>query len=280
MKDNWTYIITPKRRWLDLNLKEYWRYKDLYITYVRRDFIAAYKQTILGPFWHILQPLLTMIIYIFIFGDLAGISTEGLPKPLFYFSGIMLWNYFCSSFSCTAGVLVSNSGLFSKVYFPRLIIPLSNVTSNVFKLFIQLGIFFIIYLYFYINGASISLNWAFGLSPILLFMIALMSFSWGLIFSSITYKYRDLRELVNFGLQLFMFITPVVYPINAIPDKFKILIELNPLSAIFETFRYGAMGAGEIQWWNLVYSFFFAIISLILSILIFNRVEKKFIDTI
>ncbi|MCH5327600.1 MAG: ABC transporter permease [Coprobacter sp.] len=280
MQDNWTIVIKPKKHWLEINLKELWQYRDLYVMYIKRDFITLYKQTILGPLWFLIQPVLTTLIYMFIFGGLAGISTDGVPQPLFYMSGIILWSYFSASFSSCSNVFVSNAGIFGKVYFPRLIVPLASVTSNLVKTGIQLVMFIAIYIYFYIQGVDLQPNWALCLFPLLILLIAFHALSWGLIISSMTYKYRDLTQLVGFGLQLFMYATPVVYPLSAMPEKYRPLIELNPLTPVFETFKYSCMGCGSLDWDRLFYSFFFMIVTLFVSMLFFNRVERNFMDTV
>ena len=279
-EENWPIVIRPKRKWLDVDLKGLWRYRDLYVMYIKRDFITLYKQTILGPLWFLIQPLFTTIVYMFIFGNLAGISTDGVPQPLFYMSGIMLWNYFSESFTLCSNVFVSNAGLFGNVYFPRLIVPLSGITSNLFKLGIQLVMFVAIYAYFVINGANLAVNWSLCLFPLLVLMIAFHALSWGLIISSLTYKYRDLVQLVGFGLQLFMYATPVVYPLSAMSEKYKVFIELNPLTPIFETFRYGCTGCGSFNMGGLLYSSIFMMITLFFSVIVFNRVERNFMDTV
>lgn len=279
MKSEWN-IISPKRRFFDINLREYWQYKDLYFIYVKRDLIAAYKQTILGPLWYIIQPLLTMVIYTFIFGDLAKIPTDGIPQPLFYLSGIILWNFFSSSFSYSSTLFTTNAGLYGKVYFPRLIMPLASITTHLVKFGIQFLMFLVIYLYFFFRGANISMNWGICLVPFLILILGLHALSWGLISSSLTYKYRDLKEIVTFGIQLFMYVTPVVYPLSATPERFRFLIELNPISPLFELFRYGTLGTGQIVWWDLCYSLVFLIIVLGFSVLLFNKTEKNFMDTV
>ena len=279
-EENWPIVIRPKRKWLDVDLKGLWRYRDLYVMYIKRDFITLYKQTILGPLWFLIQPLFTTIVYMFIFGGLAGISTDGVPQPLFYMSGIMLWGYFSESFTLCSNVFVSNAGLFGKVYFPRLIVPLSGITSNLFKMGIQLAMFIAMYVYFVIKGANLSVNWSLCLFPLLVLMIAFHALSWGLIISSLTYKYRDLVQLVGFGLQLFMYATPIVYPLSAMSEKYKVFIELNPLTPIFETFRYGCTGCGSLDMGGLFYSAIFMMITLFFSVIVFNRVERNFMDTV
>lgn len=279
-KENWTIEIKPKKKLLDVDLKGIWRYRDLYYMYVKRDIITVYKQTILGPLWFLIQPILTTIMYMFVFGGLAGISTDGIPQPLFYMSGILLWNYFNAAFMVSSNVFTANASVFGKVYFPRLVVPLSGITSNLIKFGIQLLLFIIIYLYYYIQGVNLSINWTLLLFPLLILMIALHAMSWGLIISALTTKYRDLTQLVAFGIQLFMYLTPVIYPLSAAPEKYRIFISLNPLTPIFETFKYSCMGSGSLDWVGLGYSFIVLMITLFLSIIIFNRVERNFMDTV
>lgn len=279
-KDNWSIEIKPKKKLLDVDLKDIWRYRDLYYMYVKRDIITVYKQTILGPLWFLIQPILTTIMYMFVFGGLAGISTDGIPQPLFYMSGILLWNYFNSAFMVSSNVFTANASVFGKVYFPRLVVPLSGITSNLIKFGIQLILFIAIYLYYYIQGVNLTINWTIILFPILILMIALHAMSWGLIISALTTKYRDLTQLVTFGIQLFMYVTPVIYPLSAAPEKYRMLISFNPLTSIFETFKYSCMGSGSLDWIGLGYSFIVLLITLFLSIIIFNRVERNFMDTV
>lgn len=279
-KENWSIEIKPKKKWLDVDLKGIWRYRDLYYMYVKRDIITVYKQTILGPLWFLIQPILTTIMYMFVFGGLAGISTDGVPQPLFYMSGILLWNYFNAAFMVSSNVFTANASVFGKVYFPRLVVPLSGITSNLIKFGIQLILFIAIYLYYYIQGVNLTINWTIILFPILILMIALHAMSWGLIISALTTKYRDLTQLVTFGIQLFMYVTPVIYPLSAAPEKYRILISFNPLTPIFETFKYSCMGSGSLDWIGLGYSFIVLMITLFLSIIIFNRVERNFMDTV
>lgn len=276
----WTIEIKPKKRLLDIDLKGLWLYRDLFYMYVKRDIITVYKQTILGPLWFLIQPILTTIMYMFVFGGLAGISTDGIPQSLFYMSGILLWNYFNSAFMVSSNVFTTNASVFGKVYFPRLVVPLSGITSNLIKFGIQLILFIAIYLYYYIQGVNLSINWIIILFPVLILMIALHAMSWGLIISALTTKYRDLTQLVTFGIQLFMYVTPVIYPLSAAPEKYRMLISFNPLTPIFETFKYSCMGSGSLDWIGLGYSFIVLLITLFLSIIIFNRVERNFMDTV
>lgn len=281
MKDNnWPIVISPKKRWLDFDLCALWHYRDLWVMYIKRDFTTLYKQTILGPLWFLIQPLMATVVYMFVFGGLANLSTDGAPQPLFYMSGVMLWSYFSSSFSLCSNIFVNNAGLFGKVYFPRLIVPLAGITSNLIRMSTQLLLFAAMYIIYWLQGASLSINVTAYLFPLLIIMLAFHAMSWGLIISSLTSKYRDLSLLVGFALQLFMYATPVVYPLSAMPEKYKPLIELNPLTPIFEAFKYGCMGCGSLNWGGLLYSFLFMIVTLILSILVFNRVERNFMDTV
>lgn len=276
----WTIEIRPRKKWLDLDIKNIWKYRDLIYMYVKRDIITLYKQTILGPLWFVIQPIFTTIMYMFVFGGLAGISTDGAPQPLFYLSGIMLWNYFSTTFTLTSNVFISNANIFGKVYFPRLVVPLAGITSNLIKMLIQLVLFIIVYIYYLHTGADLHVNWTIILFPYLVFLIAFHSMSWGMIISSLTTKYRDLRQLVSFGVQLFMYATPVIYPLSAAPGKYKDLIALNPLTPIFEAFKYSCMGCGSLNWGGLLYSTVFMLVTLFFAVIIFNRVERNFMDTV
>ena len=278
--ESWTLEIKPRKKWLDLDIKNIWKYRDLIYMYVKRDIITIYKQTILGPLWFVIQPVFTTIMYMFVFGGLAGISTDGAPQPLFYLSGIMLWNYFSTCFTVSSNVFISNAGIFGKVYFPRLVVPLASITSNLIKMLIQLCLFIIVYIYYLTTGVDLHVNWTIILFPFLVFLIAFHAMSWGLIISSLTTKYRDLRQLVSFGVQLFMYATPVIYPLSAAPGKYKDLIALNPLTPIFEAFKYSCMGCGSLDWGGLLYSTIFMLVTLFFAVIIFNRVERNFMDTV
>lgn len=282
MNNEWTTIIKPKKKWLDVDLKGIWRYRDLYVMYIKRDIVTKYKQTILGPLWYVIQPIFTTIMYMFVFGGLAGISTDGAPQPLFYMAGIVLWGYFNDSFTVSNDVFYANSGVFGKVYFPRLIVPLSGITSNLLKMLIQLSLFIIVYIYYYftLENNTLSPNWSLLLFPFYIFLIGFHAMSWGLIISSMTTKYRDMKFLVQFGIQLFMYATPVIYPLSAAPEKYRAILELNPLTSIFEAFKYGCLGCGSLDWGGLLYSTLFLCVTLFLSVIIFTRVERNFMDTI
>ncbi len=278
--ENWTKIIEPKTSLLNVRLHELWQYRDLVRMFVRRDFVANYKQTILGPIWFFLQPLLTALIYIIIFGNIAKISTEGQPMILFYLSGITLWNYFSENFNKTATVFRDNSALFGKVYFPRLTMPLSIVISNMVRLGIQFLLFLAFWCYYFFGKHVVEPHPQILLTPLLILMMALISLGGGLIICSVTNKYRDLVFLITFGVQLLMYATPVIYPISTVPEKYKWFILSNPLSAIIETFRYGFLGTGTFSWGQLGYSFTWSVLICLFGILIFNKVEKSFTDTV
>ena len=278
--EDWTLVIKPKKRLLDLDLKGLWRYRDLWFMYVRRNIATLYKQTILGPIWFFIQPVFTTVMYMFVFGGLAGISTDGAPQPLFYLSGIMLWSYFTSSFSASSNVFTANAGVFGKVYFPRLVVPLAALTSNLIQLLIQLLLFIIVYLGYVFSGFETQLNVTLFLFPFYILLLAFHALSWGLIVSSVTTKYRDLNYLVSFGLQLFMYATPIIYPLSAAGDKYRWALELNPLTPIFEAFKYGCLGCGSFSWNGLLYSTVFMLVTLFTSVIVFNRVERHFIDTV
>lgn len=280
MQDNWTLEIKPKKKWLDVDIKGIWRYRDLYYMYVKRDIITVYKQTVLGPLWFIIQPVFTTIMFVFVFGNLAGISTDGMPQPLFYMAGILLWTYFTSCFNACSNIFRNNAGVFGKVYFPRLVVPLSSITSSLIKFGIQLLLFIAIYIYFATQGAPIMVNWYVLLFPLLVFMIAFHALSWGLIVSALTTKYRDLQQLVSFGVQLLMYATPVIYPMSTTGGTVRTILELNPLTPIFEAFKYSCMGCGSLSWGGLLYSFIFLTVTLFLAVIIFNRTERNFMDTV
>lgn len=280
MADDWTLVIRPKKRLLDLDLKGLWRYRDLWYMYVRRDIVTLYKQTILGPLWFLIQPVFTTVMYMFVFGGLAKISTDGAPQPLFYLSGIMLWNYFSDSFNVSSNVFTSNAGVFGKVYFPRLVVPLAGLTSNLVKMLIQLLLFILVYVGYRIAGVQLPLRPALLLFPFLVLLLAFHALSWGLIISSVTSKYRDLKFLVSFGMQLFMYATPIIYPLSAASGRIRTVLELNPLTPVFEAFKYGCLSCGSLSWSGLLYSTVFMCVTLFLSVIVFNRVERNFMDTV
>jgi lipopolysaccharide transport system permease protein len=277
---NWDLIIRPKSGWFDLHLSDLWRYRDLTMLFVWRDFVAQYKQTILGPLWYLIQPLFSTIVFTVVFGRVAKIPTDGLPQFLFYMAGVTCWSYFAECLTRTSGTFITNAGLFGKVYFPRLTVPLSIVISNILKFGIQF-LFFIGFLaYFMINGAHIRPNyWAF-LMPYLLLLMAGLGLGAGIIISALTTKYRDLQQLVTFGVQLLMYATPVVYPLSEVPDKYKWLAIANPMAPIIEAFRYAFLGSGSFNVTYLLYSTVTTLILLLLGVILFNRVEKTFMDIV
>ena len=279
MQTKYTVISSQKRLW-HVDFKEVWAYKDLIYMYVKRDIVVFYKQTILGPLWFIIQPVLTTIMFLFVFGNLAGISTDGIPGPLFYFSGIMLWNYFADCLNRNSKTFIENQNVFGKVYFPRLVVPLSVTISNLVKLSIQFLVFVAIYIYYAAVGANVHPNWYACLFPLLVIMVGGLSLGFGIIFSSLTTKYRDLTFLLQFGVQLWMYATPVIYPLSTMPADKRWIFYLNPMTSIIETFKYGSVGSGIFSWGWLLYSFIFMAAVLLVGVIIFNRVEKNFMDTV
>lgn len=289
LEESWTMTIEPQRSLLDLRLGELWRYRDLVMLFVRRDFVSVYKQTILGPLWYLIQPLLTTITFTFIFGRIASLPTDGLPQFLFYMSGTVVWSYFASCLTKTSETFVQNANLFGKVYFPRLAVPVSILFSNLITFLIQFAMFLVFVLYFALRspdaltgrGTDIQLNWLWiALSPVLILMMAALGLGFGIIISSLTTKYRDLRFLVSFGVSLLMYATPVIYPVSSIPERFQWLILANPMTPIVEAFRYAFLGAGTVDVNHLLYSFGFMLVVVILGTVVFNRVEQTFMDTV
>lgn len=277
------HVITPRRGLLDIDVKGLWRYRDLYWMYVHRDIVTRYKQTILGPLWYVIQPVFTTVIYMFVFGGLAGISTDGVPQPLFYLSGILLWNYFSECFGACSDVFGSNAGVFGKVYFPRLVVPLSAITSNLLKMLIQLLLFVAVYCYYKFFtpvGQLLSINLSLLSFPFLILLLGLFAMAMGLIFSSLTTKYRDLKFLIGFGIQLLMYATPVIYPMSAAPEQYANILRLNPLAPLFEAFRFSCLGCGSFEWGGLLYCTLFMLVTLFLSVVIFSRTERDFMDTV
>ena len=276
----WDLVSEPQSSLLQLNLKDVWRYRDLLWLLVKRDFVSFYKQTILGPLWFFIQPLFTTIIFTFIFGNLAGLSTDGLPQPLFYMAGITAWNYFADCLTKTSTVFRDNANIFGKVYFPRLIMPLSIVVSNLVRFGVQMLLFFMMIGYYAYTGADFHLNAYVLLFPILVLLMALLGLGLGLIITALTTKYRDLAFLITFGVQLMMYATTVIYPLSAAPAAYKWVIELNPMTGIIEAFRYGFLGEGSLTFQTLGYSIAFTLIALVLGVIIFNKTEKTFVDTV
>lgn len=279
--DHWDMVIEPREKAWSLRLNEVWRYRDLLLLLVRRDFIAFYKQTILGPVWFFIQPLLTTLMYLLIFGKIAGLSTDGIPGLLFYLAGVTCWGYFSESLTKTSDTFIANASIFGKVYFPRLVIPLSIILSNMIRLGIQFILFLIVWIYYVgFTNENVHPNWAIALLPVLVLLMAFQGLGLGIIFTALTTKYRDLRFLLTFGVQLLMFATPVVYPLSLAPEKYRWVFVANPFTAIVETFRYAFTGAGSFSWYQLGYSTLVTIIIVLLGTLIFNKTERTFMDTV
>ena len=273
-------VIRPQRSLFDLRLGELWRYRDLVMLFVRRDFVAFYKQTILGPLWYLIQPLLTTITFTIIFGNFANLPTDGLPDFLFYMSGTVIWTYFASCLTKTSETFVSNASIFGKVYFPRLAVPVSILFSNLIAFSIQFAFFIVFMGYFALTGADIQPNAWVLLTPFLILVMAGLGLGFGIIISSLTTKYRDLRFLVTFGVSLLMYATPVIYPISSVPEQFQWAIRANPMTSIVEAFRFAFLGAGSVDLGQLAYSFGFMLAVVFLGAVIFNRVEQTFMDTV
>ncbi len=280
---DWDLVIKGHTSLFDLKFKDLWNYRDLLVMFVKRDFVSFYKQTVLGPLWFFIQPIFTTIVFTFVFGNLAGISTDGLPQQLFYLTGITSWNYFSDCLTKTSTVFKDNANIFGKVYFPRLIMPLSIVVSNLVRFGVQLLLLLFMMLYFYffpVKGSDFHVTFAIVFFPFLVLLMALLGLGLGLIITAITTKYKDLTFLVTFGVQLLMYGTTVIYPLSVAPEKYKKIIELNPMTGIIEAFRYAFLGRGEFTFWSIGYSVITTLIVLFLGILIFNKTEKNFVDTI
>lgn len=276
----WDIVIKPKRNLFDINIKQVYDYRDLLFLFIKRDIITVYKQTILGPFWFFVQPILTMVIYVFVFGNIAKISTDSIPQPLFYLSGIVLWSYFAESFNQTSDTFTKNANLFGKVFFPRLIVPISHVVSALIKFLIQFSLFLLVYFYYYVNTDILQPSYLIALLPFLLLLMAGLGLGFGLIFSSLTTKYKDLKFLIQFGVQLLMYATPIIYPMSSIPSDYQFWIKLNPIAHLIETFKTIFLGTGQISINGLIYSFVFTVVVLLIGVVIFNKTEQKFMDTV
>ena len=288
-EEKWDIVIKPKDKLFSVDFKELWRYRDLCVLFVKRNIITKYKQTILGPLWFIIQPALTVIMYMVVFGGIAGIPTDGVPRPLFYLAGTCTWTYFANCLNSTSNTFVSNANIFGKVYFPRLVMPISSVISNLLQLGIQFGFFVIVYIIYAFTDPSCTahLTWYAILLPLIILMLAGLALGFGTIISSMTTKYRDLQVLFSFLVSLWMYATPIVYPLSQTHNKFFLGVPvhtfmcLNPVTPVIETFKYGFLGAGEFVGWRwLIYSFVFMCILLALGIVIFNKVQKSFMDTV
>lgn len=281
--EHWDLIIKGHTSLFDVRFADLWRYRDLLMMFVKRDFVSFYKQTILGPLWFFIQPIFTTVVFTFVFGNLAGISTDGLPQFLFYLSGITAWNYFADCLTKTSTVFKDNANIFGKVYFPRLIMPLSIVVSNLVRFGVQLLLLLLGMAYFGIKGAQFEVTYAILFFPVLVLLMALLGLGLGLIITAVTTKYKDLTFLVTFGVQLLMYATTVIYPLSEARSKFSDMawfIELNPMTGIIEAFRFAFLGKGEFTLWSIGYSAIVTLVILFFGILIFNKTEKNFVDTI
>ena len=278
--ENWLYIISPKRKIIHLNLKEVWDYRDLLMMFVKRNVITVYKQTILGPLWYLVQPVLMTLAFTVVFGNIAGISTDGIPQTLFYMAGITCWYYFADCLNKTATTFKDNQQIFGKVYFTRLIVPLSIVISNLIKFGVQFLLFLCFLFWFAKTNSAVQPNIYVLLFPFLVALIGGLGLGFGLFITSLTVKYRDLIFLLQFGIQLAMYATPIVYPLSTVAPKYRWLIDLNPMTSIVEAFRYAFTGAGVFSWGALLYSFIFMSVVLAAGMIVFNRTERNFMDTV
>ena len=278
--ETWTTVIKPKTGLLDIDFREIISYKDLIQMFVKRDIVTQYKQTILGPIWLVANPILTTIMFMVVFSEIAGIPTDGIPQPLFYLAGICLWNYFATCLQQTSYTFNANEYIFGKVYFPRLVMPISIVISYLIKLGIQLSLFVVVYVYYVIQGFPVALNMYILLTPVLILMLAGLSLGFGIVISSLTTKYRDLTILFSFFVQLWMYGTPVAYPLSEVPLKIKWIALLNPVTSIVEAFKYAVLGKGTFSWMHLGYSFAFMCVVLAVGVVIFNKIQRSFMDTV
>ena len=277
----WNTTITPKDHLLAFNWSELWRYRDLYVMFVQRTFRTAYKQTILGPLWFVIMPVLSVIVYVAVFGGIAKISTDGVPPVLFYLLGISVWGYFASCLNSTSNSFVSNVDIFGKVYFPRIIMPLVAVTTNLLTFSIQLAIFAVFYIYYVATGTDLQIHWQLALFPLLVLILALMAVGFGRIFSSMTTKYRDLQVMLGKIVSLWVYVTPVIYPLSMVTNpKLHIAISLNPVTPVMEAIKYSLLGQGQFSWLWLGYSVLMTIILLTIGLMMFNKVQKSFMDTV
>lgn len=277
----WDLTITPKDRLLTVDWKEIWRYRDMFLLFVARNFRTAYKQTILGPLWFIITPVLSVIVYVAVFGGIANIPTDGVPPMLFYLLGIAVWGYFASCVSATSNSFVSNADIFGKVYFPRIIMPLVAVTTNLLSFAIQLAIFAVLYIYYVATGTELVIHWQIVLFPLFVAILAFMAVGFGMIFSSMTTKYRDLQIMLAKIISLWVYITPVIYPLSMVSnEKLNLAMSLNPVTPVMEAIKYSLLGQGQFSWLWLGYSALFTLILLIIGLMLFNKVQKSFMDTV
>lgn len=280
-KQYWTMRIRPHERLWHIDLGEIWRYRDLIELFVRRNIVVQYKQTILGPLWYLIQPILTVIMNMVVFGGIAKMSTDGMPQALFYMAGNICWFYFSDCLNQSSSTFTANQHMFGKVYFPRLVVPIAVVISNLLRFAIQVGLFVVLYLYFFFGGADIAINWAILLAPLFIVMLAGLGLGFGILISSMTTKYRDFTILFTFIVQLWMYATPIVYPLSMVPDgTLRTLILANPMTSIIEAFKYATLGQGYFSWFALGYSFVFMSVLLLFSVVIFNKVQRNFMDTV
>ena len=280
-KEHWDIEITPKDKLLAIDWKEIWRYRDMFILFVERNFRTAYKQTILGPLWFIITPVLSVIVYATVFGGIANIPTDGIPPILFYLLGISVWGYFSSCVSATSNSFVSNADIFGKVYFPRIIMPLEAVTTNLLSLAIQMAIFLAFYIYYAATGTELTIHWQIVLFPVLIILLALMAVGFGMIFSSMTTKYRDLQIMLAKIISLWVYITPVIYPLSMVTNpKLHLAMSLNPVTPVMEAIKYSLLGQGQFSWLWLAYSAVFTFVLLVIGLMLFNKVQKSFMDTV
>lgn len=280
-KDEWTLIIRPHQKLWSVDFREIWRYRDLISLFVKRNIVVQYKQTILGPLWYIIQPVLTVIMNMIVFGGIAKMSTDGVPQPLFYMAGNICWFYFSDCLNQTSSTFIANQNVFGKVYFPRLVVPISTVISNLVRFGIQVGLFVCLYLYFFFTGSDLHPNWTMALIPLYIVMFAGLGLGFGILISSMTTKYRDLTILFTFVVQLWMYGTPIVYPLSMVPDgHLRTLIMLNPMTSLIEAFKYATIGQGYFSWFAIGYSFLFMCILLVVGIVVFNRIQRSFMDTV
>ena len=280
-KEQWTLQITPKDKLLALDWKELWRYRDMFVLFVDRNFRTAYKQTVLGPLWFIITPVLSVIVYVTVFGGIANIPTDGVPPILFYLLGISVWGYFASCLNATSNSFVTNADIFGKVYFPRIIMPLVAVTTNLLSFAIQLAIFAAFSIYYAVIGTDLTIHWQIVLFPLLILLLALMAVGFGMIFSSMTTKYRDLQIMLAKIISLWVYITPVIYPLSMVTnEKLHLAMSLNPVTPVMEAIKYSLLGQGQFSWLWLGYSAAFTLILLIFGLMLFNKVQKSFMDTV
>lgn len=278
---SWTLRIRPQEKLWQIHLGEIWRYRDLIGLFVRRNIVVEYKQTILGPLWYLIQPVLTVLMNMLVFGSIAKMSTDGIPQILFYMAGNICWFYFSDCLKQSSDTFITNQHMFGKVYFPRLVVPIAAVISNLLRFLIQAGLFLVLFLVFYFRGAEISVTWALALTPLLVLMIAGLGLGFGILVSSLTTKYRDLAILFTFIVQLWMYATPIVYPLSMVPQgTLRSLILANPMTPVIEAFRYATLGQGYFSWLALGYSFLFMVLLLLVSVVIFNKVQRTFMDTV